>query len=1033
MRHQNCAAIATAALTALGMRVDSFLWRWSIPIERTLFGFIWKYSKRDQLKLLAITTCLFPLLYLTLELPKRIINDAIGSQTPQIEFMGQSFPQLTFLWLLCGGFLLSVLAHGLLKMRINTMKGVLAERMLRRFRYQLIARVLRFPQPYFERVSQGELVSMVTAESEPMGGLMGDAISQPVLQAGQMATILVFLFAQNFWFGLAAVALIPLQGWLIPMLQRQINLLNKKRIKQVRALAAEIGESAAGASTLRVNGGWRYRMAMITARLGRLYDIRFQIYQKKFFMKFLNNFITQLTPFLFYAVGGYLVLKGQVSLGALVAALAAYKDLASPWKELLAYYNQTQDMSLRWDVIMERFAPAGMVDEELMQGEPEVLHRLKGDVVLDKVNVRDADGNLVLEDLTATLPAGQVVGIAAPSEEDRRAMGELLTRELLPSAGSVVIGDHKMSELHQAVVAARIGHANSRPVLFQGSFGDNVMMPMRPRPRGEAEDQVEYKNAQRAGNSPDPFDAPWLDPELAGFADKEALLEWWLKLVEGIGSDTALFRRGVEQAFDPDRHPLLAARLVELRPVVQQAIRNAGLQPNAHFLKNDEYNPALPVAENLLYATPFKPLTDDELALQTDFLAQLRALKLDDDLIALTRDVVDMLRQIFGIDGTDHPLFRKLGLESTAYESALELVEQTRSKGLASLDPKELARLLIVPFSISADQIGPAFSQEMKERILTFRRSHSAQLMKTLDDVFAPLDVSRFAPGMTVLENAMFGKVSDMAGARGDELRKLVADILVENDVRDLVVELIFDLPISIGGQGLPASFAEPLAFSRATIKRPDILIMDDAMTSYGMSTQVSIHKNLRRLLPDTTLVYLGDSFENPDVFDVYYELRQGRMVTEGEAETAEDEGVASADLARKLRALEQTELFSGLNRRQLRLLAFGARWFEAEAGETVFLKDDEATDGAYLILEGEAGLFLPQEGKEDRLIAKAGPGKLVGELGLIRHETRALSMIAETPLSCLRIGEEEFLAVVENDASTAFKLLQVVAGYVSS
>ena len=87
-----------------------------------------------------------------------------------------------------------MLAHGLMKMRINTMKGVLSERMLRRFRYQLISRALRFPQPYFERVSQGELVSMITAESEPMGGLMGDAISQPVLQAGQMITILSFLF-----------------------------------------------------------------------------------------------------------------------------------------------------------------------------------------------------------------------------------------------------------------------------------------------------------------------------------------------------------------------------------------------------------------------------------------------------------------------------------------------------------------------------------------------------------------------------------------------------------------------------------------------------------------------------------------------------------------------------------------------------------------------------------------------------------------------------------------------------------------------
>ena len=86
------------------------------------------------MKLLLITTTLFPLLYLTLELPKRIINDAIGAQTSTIDVLGYPVGQLNFLWLLCGGFLLAVTAHGLMKMRINTMKGVLAERMLRRFR-----------------------------------------------------------------------------------------------------------------------------------------------------------------------------------------------------------------------------------------------------------------------------------------------------------------------------------------------------------------------------------------------------------------------------------------------------------------------------------------------------------------------------------------------------------------------------------------------------------------------------------------------------------------------------------------------------------------------------------------------------------------------------------------------------------------------------------------------------------------------------------------------------------------------------------
>ncbi len=516
-----------------------------------------------------VTLTLFPLQYMTLELPKRIINDAIGAQSSTIDVMGFEIDQITFLMALCFGFLLAVAAHGLMKMRINTMKGVLSERMLRRFRFQLIARILRFPQPYFERVSQGELVSMVTAESEPMGGLMGDAISQPVLQAGQMITILSFLFLQSFWFGLAAVALIPVQGWLIPKLQRRINLLNKERIKRVRVLAAAIGESAAGASALRLNGGWRYRMAMISHQLGTLFEIRFDIYQKKFFMKFINNFIGQLTPFFFYLIGGLLVLQGSVSLGALVAALAAYKDLSSPWKELLTYYNQTQDMSVRWEIIIERFAPAGMMDDELFEGDPGEIPSLKGNIVLDRASVRDLDGNPVLDDLRATLPAGKIIGIAAPSEEDRRAFSELLTREVLPSSGSVTVGEHDLKTLHHGVVAARIGRATSRPLLFQGTFGDNVMMPLKYRPLGDAEDQRFFDEAQRAGNSADPYDTQWVDPGIAGLTDEGEVRGWWLRLIEGMGSGSALFRRGLEQKFDADMHPVLAEKLVALRPKMQ--------------------------------------------------------------------------------------------------------------------------------------------------------------------------------------------------------------------------------------------------------------------------------------------------------------------------------------------------------------------------------------------------------------------------------------------------------------------------------
>jgi hypothetical protein len=300
-----------------------------------------------------------------------------------------------------------------------------------------------------------------------------------------------------------------------------------------------------------------------------------------------------------------------------------------------------------------------------------------------------------------------------------------------------------------------------------------------------------------------------------------------------------------------------------------------------------------------------------------------------------------------------------------------------------------------------------------------------------LSDLYVPLDPDHIAPGLSVLENALFGKISDNAGGRADDLRKIVSDVLETEGLKPAVIELIYDLPLDLNGGNLPAVFAEPLALTRAAIKRPDILILERILASYDQTIRVQVHKNLRALLPDTTLIYISDGFENPDRFDCYVEISQGRMVTEEQAEVETSDSVAQADLRRKVRALESTDLFAGLNRKQLRLLAFGARWFDAKAGEVIFNKDDDPTDGAYMLLSGTAGLYKPEKGSET-LVATVGPGTLVGELGLIRNVPRALTMRAETDVEALRLGAEEFLAVVENDAPTAFKLLQVVASYTS-
>ncbi len=1004
-------------------------------MDKTLFSFIWKYSRREQIFLLFFTVFTFPFLYATLELPKRIINDAIGAETDTISMLGYQLSQIEFLMALCFIYLAAVLAHGLLKMRLNTIKGVLSERLLRRFRFKLLDRMMRFPRSYFRTTSQGELVAMVTSEAEPMGGLMGDAVAQPVFQAGQMLIIVLFLFAQSIWFGLAGVALIPLQAYLIPYLQRQINQLNKKRIVEVRHFAAEIGETAAGITDLRTNGGWRYRLARFTDRLGRLFDIRFQIYQKKFFMKFLNNFITQLTPFFFYSAGGYLAIKGEITVGALVAALAAYKDLSSPWKELLAYYNQVQDMSLRWEIVVDRFAPKGMIDEKLFEGEPEEIPHLDGVISIQNVTVRNADGNAVLENINLEIPAGARVAIQSSSQTERTAFAELLTREVFPARGSVTMAGHDLSGLHQAVIAARIGYAHSRPYLFDGTLGDNLFMSLKTSPKTvlwdpDHRDKASIE-AERSGNSLDSTRADWLDPELAGLNSPEDVRGWWFKLVEAMGTDEGMFRMMLMSRMDPARHHDLAQKIVTLREDVHQRLKERGVDGVVNRFDPDGFNPSIPLGGNLLFAAPIRDISQQGLAAEREFLALIIDEGLAEQGIAISQTLIETLHQTFGMDGTNHPLFTALGIEEEMYERLVDIATRRRDKGDQALSEDEFALLLTVPFAFTAEQIGPSFPESFKEEILEIRRTRGEALRERTRDLFVPVTPENYLPRLTLLENALYGRISSIAGLQGEVVADVVADVLDEHGLRRDVAQTVLDISTGIGGTRMATQFQERAAFSRAGIKRPDILILDQVLASHDAKTRSDVRRRLRDLLPQTTLIFMEDKFEHPEAYDLAVEIKNGRIDGVAEAETYDEDDSSSDDLRRKLRVISRTELFANLDQRSQRLLAFSAQWYSVQAGKRVFSMNERA-DAAYLCLSGRAMMgYTDPDGKHHDITA-VEPGRLIGDLSIILNEPRQLDLTALEDTQFLRIGADEFRAVIENDATVLMNLLQTVASHLT-
>ena len=570
----------------------------SDALDPSIYGFILHYSRREQIYLVIITLFSFPFLYISLQIPKYIVNTITGTASSK-ELFDLDVAQESYLLLLCGVFLAFILVNGWFKLHINVKKGQVGERMLRRLRYELYERVLRFPPNHFDRAASGATIAMMTGELEPVGGFVGEAFALPISQGGTLLTIFVFMFVQDPILGAAAVAFYPLQGYLIPKLQRIIRRLGRTRVQKVRLLSDRIGETIAARREIRVNHGAPYQLADIANRLGEIYDIRFEIYNRKFFVKFLNNFIGSLTPFFFYAIGGYLVIKGELSIGALTAVIAAFKELSSPWKELLDFYQNQQDVAIKYEQVVEQFNVPDMLDRRLLLEEPEKVETVSGQVAAANVGLVDADGIHLLDSINFEFSVGADVAIVGHGNGGRNLLPQFLARLVVPTSGRLAVGEADLNLLPLAVSGRRIGYVGPTSYLLSASVRDNLLLGLRHRPgRKPDSDAVPATGRERAieearqsGNSELDITADWIDYQQAGVADAAALESRIVEVLRLVDLEEDVYLFGLRGRVDPELQPEIAQHIVEARHVLADRLSRDDLGHLVERLASNRYNP----------------------------------------------------------------------------------------------------------------------------------------------------------------------------------------------------------------------------------------------------------------------------------------------------------------------------------------------------------------------------------------------------------------------------------------------------------
>jgi len=186
---------------------------------------------------------------------------------------------------------------------------------------------------------------MIVAEVEPIGGFVGESVSEPLLQVGIMLSVLAYLIHIDPWMALAAFGLFVPQLVFVPLLQAAVNRRTGARIRVLRQLGIAMirGNSGADDESSRADD----------RRIEQAFALDMGIFKLKFSMNFLMNICNHLQIVSALLVGGWWVYTENIEIGGVVAFISGIGRLNDPWGDLVNYFRNANVTQIKYRLLVD--------------------------------------------------------------------------------------------------------------------------------------------------------------------------------------------------------------------------------------------------------------------------------------------------------------------------------------------------------------------------------------------------------------------------------------------------------------------------------------------------------------------------------------------------------------------------------------------------------------------------------------------------------------------------------------------------------
>lgn len=350
------------------------------------------------------------------------------------------------------------------------MAGV-SQRALQRLRADLFEHLQTLPLRFFDRHPAGELMSRLTNDIEAINQAVSQNVVALLASVLSMVGIVAAMFVLDRWLALAALVVLPIMFGFAEFVARFTRKGFRRLQRDLGALNATIEESVSGARVIKAFRRDAAAREEFARRNQAAYEAGVYANTYALLLMPLTNVLGNFFVIVLAGLGGWLALRGLVSVGIIATFIHYAHNFIQPLRQLANLYNAIQAALAGAERVFEILDTAA---EPADDDDAAPLEAVRGAVRFEDVRFAYLPGTEVIRGMSFEARPGHILALVGPTGAGKTTLINLLTRFYEVEGGRITIDGRDLRALRRADLRRRLGLVLQDTFLFADTVMENI-------------------------------------------------------------------------------------------------------------------------------------------------------------------------------------------------------------------------------------------------------------------------------------------------------------------------------------------------------------------------------------------------------------------------------------------------------------------------------------------------------------------------------------------------------------------------------